>query len=132
MPRTTGDEDMPRTTAAAIERVLKELEFPGEDGRAFAAFVSSSRLAENVMRSVLAAPGRSRRAVLWAAFAAANLTLLAVLGTNDSIRALFFGLQQALVRFFFLFLAMSAMGAIFGFILSIDTRWFSRWARRRI
>ncbi len=132
MARTAGGDEMPRSAAADIERVLKEIEFPGEDGPAVAAFISASGLADNVMRNALAAPGRSRRAVLWAAFAAANLTILAVLGTNDSIRGLFFGLQQALIRFFFLFLALSAMGAIFGFILTIDTRRFSRWARRHI
>jgi hypothetical protein len=124
MARTTGDE--------GLESILKTIEFPGEDGRAVAAFISSSRLADRVMVNVLAAPGRSRRAVLWAAFAAANLTVLGVLGSSPLIRAFFFGLQQALERFFFLFLALSAMGAIFGFILSIDTSRFSRWARRHI
>ena len=120
------------TERDGLERALGLVEFPGEDPGAIRSMASSSRLADNVMRSVLAAPGRSRRAVLWAAFAAANLTLLAVLGTSGSIRELFFGLQQALVRFFYLFLALSAMGAIFGFILTIDTRWFSRWTRRHV
>ena len=121
---------MARTGNDPLERVLKEIEFPGEDWGTIDALVSSSRLVDNVMRSVLAAPGRSRRAVLWAAFAAGNLTVLAVLGTNEAIRELFFGLQQALVRFFFLFLALSAMGAIFGFLLTIDTRRFSRSIRK--
>jgi hypothetical protein len=115
-----------------LDDILKGIEFPGEDGRTIAAFIASSRLTDTVMRNVLAAPGRSRRAVLWAAFAAANLTILALLSISDPMRSFLFGLQQALVRFFFLFLAMSAMGAIFGFILTIDTRRFSRWARRHI
>jgi hypothetical protein len=130
MARTTTGEH--EGSMAALEKALRAIEFPGEEEGTMAALMSSSRLVDTVMRSVLAAPGRSRRAVLWAAFAAANLTILAVLGTNDSIRALFFGLQQALVRFFFLFLALSAIGAIFGFILTIDTSRFSRWTRRHI
>lgn len=119
--------DMPR-----LDDILKEIEFPGEDGKAISAYLASSGLTDTVMRSVLAAPGRSRRAVLWAAFAAANLTILGLLGINGPMHSFLLGLQQALVRFFFLFLALSAMGAIFGFILTIDTRRFSRWARRHI
>ena len=115
-----------------LDDILKEIEFPGEEERAVAAFIAASRITDTVMRSVMAAPGRSRRAVLWAAFAAANLTILALLSISDPMRSFLFGLQQALVRFFFLFLALSAMGAIFGFILTIDTRRFSRWARKHI
>jgi len=113
-----------------LDGLLAAIEFPGEEAHAVRSFLDGTRLADKVMARV--GRGRSRRSMAWAAFAAAAIALLCVLGASDAVRDGFFGLQETLSRCFFSFLAIVAMGGIFGFVLSIDTARFTRWARKHI
>ncbi len=118
------------TREKSLEDMLRSIEFPGEDPDALDAYLRTRGFAEAVMRRIDAKQGGVRKAAAWAGFAAADIGVLGVLGSSDALRTILFGLQQALERFFFLFLGLAAIGGIFGFLLTIDTSRFSRWARR--
>ncbi len=115
-----------------LDALLTRIEFPGEDRQALRTYLEHGGFVDRVMERILAEQDRSRKAVLWAGFAAVNLFLLVLLGANSHLNAGYFAVQQTLSQFFYLFLGLSAIGGIFGLILSIDTEWFTRWTRRRM
>lgn len=115
-----------------LDAFLAGIEFPGEDPAALRAFLDRTGFVDRVMERVVVEHNRVRKAILWAAFASANILFLVLLGTNSYINGNYFALQQTLSQFFYLFLSISAVGGIFGFLLTIDTGWFAEWARRHI
>lgn len=115
-----------------LDRVLRTIELPGEDAEAIRGFLSRVEFVDRVMVQVAEAHNRLRKAVAWAAFAGGNIGFLAFLGTNNYMMSHYFAVQQTLQQFFFLFLSISAVGGIFGFILTIDTDWLKRWTNRHV
>ncbi len=115
-----------------LDAMLRTFEFPGEDPMAIQAFLAQSAFAERVMERVVEAHDHLRKAIIWAVFTCLNLILLGILGTDHYITGRYFGVEETLAQFFFLFLGISALGGIFGLILTVDTDWFTRWAKRHI
>jgi len=115
-----------------LEAILRTFEFPGEDPDAIRAFLAQSGFTDRVMERVAEAHDHLRKAIIWAVFSCINLILLGILGTDHYITGFYFGVEETLAQFFFLFLGISAIGGIFGLILTVDTAWFTRWANRHI
>lgn len=115
-----------------LEAVLRAIEFPGEDPEAIRGYLAQCNFSETVMVRVVEAHDHLRKAIVWAAFSLINLILLGILGTDHFITGDYFGVEETLAQFFYLFLGISAIGGIFGLILTLDTGWFTRWTKRHI
>jgi hypothetical protein len=96
-----------------------------EDGleRDITVYLAQIGFIDRVMTDILDAPGKIRKTLLWAGFCLFNLFLLVVFGTNPSLIAGFFALQEDLGEFFFLFLGMTLLGGLTGLILVSDISW---------
>jgi hypothetical protein len=112
-----------------LDEVLASIPYPGENEEAVQAYLVRSELVDRVMEQV-ATLHHSRRALLWAGFLLLNLLLLCFLGTNRSFLLEYFGMRQELNGFLFLFLGLSLLGGVAGFILSLDTSWFHHFLER--
>jgi hypothetical protein len=109
-----------------LDKILQGMEFPGEDEEAVRATLARSRLADRVMARTVRDLRATRRSVFWAAFAALNLLLLALTGSNSYIHSEFFYQQDGLNQFFFIFLGLTLLGGVGGLIFSLDTSWLDR------
>ncbi len=113
-----------------IEEVLKLIEFPGEDEEKIRQFLQEHHFVDRVMEQILNYGHRSRKIFLWAIFSALNLLLLFFLGVNPVMVTEYFGLQNSLSQFFYLFLGLTLSGSLVGLVLSLDTTWFERLLHR--
>ncbi len=115
---------------SGLDRILKQIEFPGEDGEKILTYLQSRNFTDRVMEQTRNLGSNSPKIAVWGAFTVLNLLLLLILGTNDFIVQDFFALRNALSQFFFLFLGFTLVGSLIGLILSVDTSWFERLIHR--
>lgn len=109
-----------------LNGVLSAIELPGEDPVALKQYLEESHFVERVMSRVRLETARSQKTTAWGLFALINLAFLIIFGSNRYIAGNYFAMQDTLSQFFFLFLGISFLGALFGLILSADTNWV--WA----
>ena len=110
-------------TDQALERTLSNIELPGEDAESLRRYLEESFFVERVMNRVRLEASRSQKTTAWALFALINLIFLVIFGSNRYIVGSYFAMQETLSQFFFLFLGISFLGALFGLIMSADTTW---------
>ena len=106
-----------------LEHTLRNIELPGEDALELRRFLDSTLFVDRVMERVRLEASRSQKTMAWALFALINLVFLIVFGSNRYIAGSYFAMQETLSQFFFLFLGISFLGALFGLIMSADTTW---------
>lgn len=106
-----------------LDYVLTKIELPGEDPESLRRYLEDSNFVERVMSRVRLETERSQKTAAWFLFALINLAFLVVFGSNRYIIGSYFAMQETLSQFFFLFLGISFLGALFGLIMSSDIRW---------
>ncbi len=113
-----------------LEKIIGEIEFPGEDREKILDYLNSKSFVDHVMAEAQSMNSRSKKTALWGLFALLNLFLLFIMGTNNYIVSDFFALQDALSQFFFLFLGLTLVGSLIGLIFSLNTSWFDNMLHR--
>lgn len=116
---------MDLTFERKLEKALKSIEFPGEDENNILQQLASRKIVESIttQSQLLTKPAKY---TIWIVFAAINLLLLFLLGSNTFIVHYFFTFQNMLSTLFFLFLGLTFMGSLIGLILNMDTSWFNQ------
>ena len=115
-----------------LDKVLKEIEFPGEDREKMLDYLNRKKFVDHVMAEIQSMRSRSRKTILWGIFTVLNLFLLFIMGINNYIVSDFFALQNALSQFFFLFLGLTLVGSLGGLVFSLDTSWFEHLLHREL
>ena len=115
-----------------LEKILREVEFPGEDEKEILAYLREHPLCDGIMDKITRLGARSPRQTAWAVFCLLNLVLLALLGTSNYIVRDFFAIQATLSQVFFLFLGLSFLGGLVGLVLCLDTSRFDQLFRREV
>jgi hypothetical protein len=113
----------PTLSEDALEDLLRMIELPGENSEDLRRYLESAHFVERVMGQVRIEAERNQKVTAWALFALINLILLLIVGSNRYIVGSYFAMQETLSQFFFLFLGISFLGALFGLVLSSDTTW---------
>ena len=109
-----------------LDKILKTIEFPGEDGVEITEWLSTSQFTDLVMSEIFMIQKRSRVKAGWALFAVVQIFIL-ILSVSDMPAFLIIQeLHKTLSQLFHLFLSLTIIGSITGFLLSLDTRWFDR------
>jgi hypothetical protein len=108
---------------SALEKTLARIELPGENPVILRRYLEESMFVERVMDQVRFEASRSQKTTAWALFALINLIFLVVFGSSRYIVENYFAMQETLSQFFFLFLGISFLGALFGLVMSADTSW---------
>lgn len=113
-----------------LDKILKTIEFPGEDEVEITEWLSTSQFTDLVMSEIFMIQKRARVKAGWGLFAVAQIFIL-ILSVSDLPAFLIIQeLHKTLSQLFYLFLSLTVIGSITGFLLSLDTRWFDRMYER--
>lgn len=118
-----------REGGPALDRLLTGIKLLGEDPESLRRYLEERNFVERVMSRVRFETERSQKTTAWLLFALINLAFLVVFGSNRYIIGNYFAMQETLSQFFFLFLGISFLGALFGLIMSADTAWIESLPR---
>ncbi len=104
-----------------IEDILRTIEFPGEDKAAIDEYLKGHDFTDSVMNRIQELHISETKSLFWLLFILLNVVLLLFVGGNRYLLFDFLGLHKNLSNFFFLFLGLTLMGGLIGFVLTFDT-----------
>jgi hypothetical protein len=114
---------MDKTSYSELEKILKKIEFPGEDDSEILAFQNKREMVSEVMKRVNRRILLVRKTVFWIVFTILNLFVLFLFGTDRSILQNILVGDYVLSSFYYLFLGLAFVGGLIGLIFNIDTSW---------
>ena len=103
-----------------IDNFLKTIEFPGEDRVAIDEYLKEHDFTDSVMSRIQELHISEMKSLFWLLFILLNVVLLLFVGGNHYLLFDFLGLHKNLSNFFFLFLGLTLMGGLIGFVLTFD------------
>jgi hypothetical protein len=95
-------------------------------------YLQGVRFSDQVMARILELSGRSGSRLAWGVFALLNLVFLLLCGASLPELVGLVALQPGLGQFFFLFLGITLLGGVVGFVLSLDTTWLDSLLHRDV
>jgi hypothetical protein len=95
-------------------------------------YLQGVRFSDQVMARILELSGRSSSRLAWGVFALLNLVFLLLCGASLPELVGLVALQPGLGQFFFLFLGITLLGGVVGFVLSLDTTWLDSLLHRDV
>jgi hypothetical protein len=103
-----------------LDKILSNLEFPGEDEGRVRNYLEKADLPQKVMEALKATVFRRHRMRNWGLVAAAALLLLLVLGANEYVTEFLFFLQSAITMFLAILFSTLFVVGLIGLFINLD------------
>ena len=113
----------------ALDRMLREIEFPGEDRGVILRFLEKTDFDDRILTGIELATQRqkTKRILYWVFFLLFNLALILLSGTDNALLKELFSFEQIFSIIFSLVLGIIILATTIGLILTIDTSWLKRF-----
>ncbi len=117
---------------SGLDRILNEIELPGETEGRITEYLERSGFTDIVMKKVMIQRRMMNRALVWGIVVIFDFIVLVIMANNGSFVREYLSVYTDLAYLFFLFLSLSFLVGLFGLIYNIDTSWMKRLERKDV